>query len=133
MFVSCMVKSLKEMREFNDDAVLKLIVKVRTLEDRRYEIEDGSGQVVATWTQHPIVDDVVESVDERIRIETSEVDTACPLPPPNTHIPDNTYHRVHGKYVNHKLEISNIERVRNHNELTMHILECILAHCKTNK
>ena len=128
-----MVKSLKQIHEFNDDVVFKLIVKVRTLGDRRYEIEDGSGQVIATWTQHPIVDDVVESVDERIRIETSEVDVDTPLPPPNTPIPENTYHRVHGKYVNNKLEISRIVRIHDHNEITMHILECILTHCKNKQ
>lgn len=123
-----MVKSSCE----EGDTVYKLVVRLSPTDvDDAFEMDDGTGTMGASIPRF-IKDETVESPEERIRLETTEI--LAPTPPtreaPKLVVNRAVYYRVFGKCINNSLEIAHFAEVADCNEVTTHLLECILDHCK---
>ena len=91
-----------------------------------FDMHDSTG--VLRISRNCVTTRVIDDVDERIRNESLESTIECDvgLPPWK----NGEYHRVYGLMTGHVFEALSIRPIRDMNELTMHVLECVYQDLK---
>ena len=131
-----MVRQLETAAHPPPDTV-KLVGRVTKMQsgksEWRFRLTDGSGTIVLRNPELQLRP--IESVEERIAREESEDLDEIPVSPPPWE--DDIYMRVFGKVEvddgKKNIEVIQMHPITDFNEVTLHSLECIYAHCQLTR